>query len=46
MTIFVLKMMVKSGLEKKYFEFPRAPSELLLPSSEKAAQKGWISMAG
>jgi hypothetical protein len=30
-------MMVKSGLEKKYFEIPRAPSELLL---EKSAQKG------
>jgi hypothetical protein len=24
-------MMVKSGLEKKYFEIPLAPSELLLP---------------
>ena len=29
--IFGLKMMVKSGLEKKYFEIPLAPSELLLP---------------
>ena len=25
---------------KKYFEIPRAPSELLLPSAEKSAQKG------
>ncbi len=28
-------MMVKSGLGKKYFEIPRAPSELLLPSATK-----------
>jgi hypothetical protein len=38
MTIFGLKMMVKSGLEK--IEIPRAPSELLLPSAEKSNQKG------
>ena len=25
---------------KNYFEIPRAPSELLLPSAEKSAQKG------
>ena len=31
---------------KKYFEIPRAPSELLLPSAEKSAQKGWIGLAG
>ena len=46
MTIFGLKMMVKSGLEKIIFEIPRAPSELLLPSAEKSAQKGWIGLAG
>jgi hypothetical protein len=39
MTIFGLKMMVKSGLEF-YLEIPCAPSELLMPSAEKAAQKG------
>ena len=41
MIIFGLKMMVKSG-----FEIPRAPSELLLPSAEKSAQKGRIGLAG
>ena len=47
MSIFGLKMMVKSGLEKiMYFEIPRAPSELLLPSAEKSAQKGQIGLAG
>ena len=40
MTIFGLKVMVKSGLEKNYFEVPCAPSELLLPIAEKSAQKG------
>ena len=45
MTIFGLKVMVKSGL-KIYFEIPRAPSELLLPSAEKSAQKGRIGLAG
>jgi hypothetical protein len=33
-------MMVKSGLEKNYFEIPLAPSDLVLPSAEKSAQKG------
>ena len=42
MTIFYLKVMVKSG----YFEIPRAPSELLLPSAEESAQKGCIGLAG
>ena len=28
MTIFGLKVMVESGLEKKYFEIPRGPSEI------------------
>ena len=47
MTIFALKVMVKSGLNrKKYFEIPRAPSELLPPIAEKSAQKGWIGLAG
>ena len=40
---------LKSGGEKwsrkNYFEIPRAPSELLLPSAEKSAQKGWIGLA-
>jgi hypothetical protein len=40
MPIFVLKMMIKSGLEFFYFEIERAPSELLLPSAKKSAQKG------
>ena len=40
MTIFGLKVIVKSRLEKKYFEIPCAPSELLLKSAEKSAQKG------
>ena len=40
MTIFGLKVMVKSGLEKNDFEIPRAPSESLLPSAEKSTQKG------
>jgi hypothetical protein len=31
---------------KKYFEIPRAPSELLLPSAEKSAKKGQIGLAG
>ena len=31
---------------KKYFEIPRAFSELLLPSAEKSAQKGRIGLAG
>ena len=45
-TNFGLKMMVKSGLEFFFFEIPRAPSELLLPSAEKSAQKGQIRLAG
>ena len=31
---------------KFYFEIPRAPSELLLPSTTKICQKGWIGLAG
>ena len=46
MTIFGLKVMVKSGLEKNNFKIPRAPSELLLPIAEKSAQKGWIGLTG
>ena len=45
MSIFGLEVMVKSGLEKN-FEIPHDPSELLLPSAEKSAQKGWIGLAG
>jgi hypothetical protein len=37
-TIFGLKMMVKSGLEKIISRFQ--PSELLLPSAKKSAQEG------
>ena len=40
MTIFGLKMMVKSGLEKNYFEIPRAPSEI------PANQPGQFSLSG
>jgi hypothetical protein len=40
MIIFGLKMMVKSGLEFLYFEIEQAPSELLLPSAKKSAQRG------
>ena len=38
--IFELKLGVKSGLEFFYFEILLAPSELLLPSAERSAQKG------
>ena len=34
--------MVKSGLEKKYFEIPRARSEFLLPRKAKLA---WLKGA-
>ena len=44
MTIFGLKMTVKSGLDFFFFEILRAPSELLVPSAEKAAQKDWIGL--
>ena len=37
---FLLKMMVKSGLEKKYFEIPRAPSKV------PANQPGQFSLSG
>ena len=40
MTIFGLKMMVKSGLEKFIFEIPRAPSEI------PANQPGQFSLPG
>ena len=35
MTIFGVKMMMKSGLEFFHFEIERAPSELLLPNAKK-----------
>ena len=38
-TFFYLKMMVKSGLDFFYFEILLVPSELLLPSTKKSAQK-------
>ena len=46
--IFHLKMMVKSGLEFFTLKFtkPLWPSELLLPSANKSAQKGLIGLAG
>ena len=31
---------------KNHFEIPRWPSELLLPSAKKSAQKGWIGLSG
>ena len=37
--IFGLKIMLKSGLDFFYFEIPPAPSQLLLPSAKKSAQK-------
>ena len=43
-TIFYLKMMVKSGLDF-FFEMPPAPSELLLPSAKISAQNGRIGLA-
>ena len=46
MPIFGLNMMVEKWSRKNYFEIPRAPSELLLPSAEKSAQKGRIGVAG
>jgi hypothetical protein len=39
-TIFGLKMMKKSGLEKNYFKIPRAPSE------KPANQPGQFSLSG
>ena len=44
MTIFGLKMVLKIGLEKIILKF-HAPSELLLLSAEKSAQRGWIGLA-
>ena len=35
MTIFGVKMMMKSGLEFFHFEIELAPSELLLPNPKK-----------
>ena len=48
MTIFGLNMNYdgEKWSRKNYFEIPRAPSELLLPSAEKSAQKGRIGLAG
>ena len=43
-TIFCLKIMVKSGLDF-LFRNHRAPSELLLPSAKISAQIGWIGLA-
>ena len=40
MTILGLKVMVKSGQEKKYFEIPRAPSEI------PANQPGQFGLSG
>ena len=39
MTIFGLKMTLKSGLEFSILNFELAPSELLLPSANKFARK-------
>ena len=39
-TIFGLKNDGEKWSRKIYFEIPCAPSELLLPSAEKSAQKG------
>ena len=39
-TTFDLKMMDEKWSRKNYFEIPRWPSELLLPSAKKSAQKG------
>ena len=36
---------MKSGLEFFYFEIHQAPSEMLLPSAKKSAQKGWLGLA-
>ena len=38
MTIFGLKVILKSGLEKNILKFP---SELLLPGAKKSAQLNW-----
>ena len=43
MTIFGLKMTLKSGLEFFIFHFEIAPSELLLPSAKKFARKAEIA---
>ena len=43
---FWLKYDGEKWSRKNYFEIPRAPSELLLPSAEKSAQKGQIGLAG
>jgi hypothetical protein len=37
MTIFGLKIMMKSGLDFFYFEIEQAPSELLLPRKAELA---------
>ena len=39
---FWLKSGGEKGSRKNYFKIPRWPSELLLPSAKKSAQKGWI----
>ena len=43
---FWLKNDDEKWSRKNYFEIPWWPSELLLPSAKKSAQKGWIGLAG
>ena len=43
---FWLKNDDEKWSRKNYFKIPRWPSELLLPSAKKFAQKGWIGLAG
>jgi hypothetical protein len=38
-------MILKKKSRNVYFEIPNAPSELLLPSAKKIAQKGLIGLA-
>ena len=44
MTIFGLKMMVKSGLEKNILKFHK-PFRVAAAQPKKIAQKGWIGLA-
>jgi hypothetical protein len=43
---FWLKIDGEKRSRKNYFKVQRWPSELLLPSAKKSAQKGWIGLAG
>ena len=43
---FWLKNDGEKWSRKKYFKIQWWPSELLLPSAKKSAQKGWIGLAG